>query len=240
MEKGFIMVFDSLLEQKRIHQALNQARLMLEESLIHQSLQVMKAYDAFACELLNVYVQGEGMIESDVHQVIQAVLFAINKHRLQKRKDAMQTAYIIHPIGVAYLLLSIGHVRDPDMIIAALLHDTVEDTATTYEEITLQFSSRVAEFVREMTDDKSLPKLERKRLQIENAPHKSAGAAQIKLADKLYNLKDLMDKSPVDWSQERVQEYFKWAKHVVDRLPWVNASLKHAVDLVIKERLGET
>lgn len=233
----FSMVFDSLFEQERIRQALTVTRLMLEESLVYQSLQVMKAYDAFACELLKVYAQGEGMIEPDVHQVIQTVLFAIKKHRLQTRKDAEQTAYIIHPIGVAYLLLSIGHVRDPDIIIAALLHDTVEDTETTYEEITRQFSPRVAEFVREMTDDKSLSKQERKRLQIENAPNQSAGAAQIKLADKLYNLKDLMNSAPVDWSQERIQDYFKWAKEVVDRLPWVNASLKQAIDLIIKEKL---
>ncbi len=223
---------------ERIRQAVNEARLLLQESIIHNPLKVIKGYEIFAAKLLSVYVQGEGMIESDIQRILQAALFAIKKHRLQTRQDAELTAYIIHPIGVAQLLLSIGRFRDPDLIIAALLHDTVEDTQTTYEEITQQFGSRVAGFVEEVTDDKSLPKLERKRLQIEDAPDKSAGAAQIKLADKLYNLTDLTIHPPMDWSRERIQDYFKWAGQVVDRLPWVNAPLKQAIDLVMKKKRG--
>ncbi|WP_068471108.1 HD domain-containing protein [Candidatus Protochlamydia phocaeensis] len=162
--------------------------------------------------------------------MIDAIAFAADKHRNQQRKDLNQTPYIIHPIEVADQLLVIGQVRDSDIIIAALLHDTIEDTNTSYQEITQKFGRRVADFVQEVTDDKSLPKEERKRLQIVDAPHKSAGAAQIKLSDKLCNLKDLIRSPPVGWPMERIKAYFEWAEQVIDRLPWVNAALKQAVD----------
>lgn len=196
----------------------------------HQRSEVLKMSETFLDELRAIYNRGEGLIESDLHRIYDAICFAAEKHQFQERKGKGCIPYIIHPIGVAYNLIHIGHVRDPDIIIGALLHDTVEDTGTSFDEIKDSFGSRVEGFVREVTDDKSLPKEERKRLQIVNAPHKSAGATQIKLADKLYNLNDMLKNPPVDWTQERIDQYFVWAKNVVDALPCVNSSLKEAVD----------
>lgn len=199
----------------------------------HDHEKVIAQYDRFVQTLQKIYQAGEGMIQSDVQRILEAVVFAAEAHVQQARKDPQQTPYIIHPIGVAQILLTLGNVRDPDVIIGALLHDTVEDTQVTIELIEQKFGSRAAGFVREVTDDKALPKTRRKELQITHAPHKSAGAAQIKLADKLYNLTDLSRNPPLDWTPERICQYFDWAQRVVDQLPWVNASLKNAVDQLI-------
>jgi len=196
---------------------------------------VAEQYDAFCQTLILAYVSGQGLIHKDVVRILEAVSFAAEKHQFQKRKNEDATPYIIHPIGVAHLLMTIGNVRDPDIIIGALLHDSVEDTQTTFEEIGTKFGRRIEGFVRELTDDKSLSKGERKRLQIEHATGKSAGAAQIKLADKLYNLTDLKNSPPKGWDKDRINAYFRWAKDVVDRLPWVNKPLKDAVDKKLQE-----
>lgn len=203
------------------------------ENLCHSNSNVMDRYDAFASSLIHVYGKGKGFTETDIYEIGYALLFAAKKHENQTRKDPQATPYIIHPMGVAQQLIEIGKVRDKDIIMAALLHDTVEDTNTTFEEIASQFGIRVEGFVREVTDDKSLPKEERKRRQVVNAGHKSGAAAMIKLSDKLYNLNDLMINPPSSWPKERVDNYFRWAEEVVNSLPWVNSKLKKAVDDMI-------
>jgi guanosine-3',5'-bis(diphosphate) 3'-pyrophosphohydrolase len=172
-------------------------------------------------------------LEHEVAQILGAMVFAAEKHKDQTRKDPERTPYIIHPIGVARHLFNTGNVRDPNILIGALLHDTVEDTQTTFEEIRVRFGATVEGYIREVTDDKSLLKEERKRLQIVNAHHKSPGAAQIKLGDKFYNLSDLMRNPPADWPRERIDGYFDWAKQVVDGLPPANPAMKEAVDGLI-------
>lgn len=132
-----------------------------------------------------------------------------------------------------------GNIHDPVVIIAALLHDTVEDTDTTFEEIETQFGTEVCNIVKELTDDKSLPKVERKRLQIENAPKCSHKAKLIKLADKLYNLRDLQKAIPVGWSKDRVKEYFKWAKAVVDGCRRTNFNLERELDLIFAKKVSQ-
>ncbi len=194
----------------------------------HENVDVLKTYDAFAAEL-----EKSNFSEADMNRILQAVDFAAKKHASQTRKNPEHTPYIIHPIGVANNLLTIGGVRDPDVIIGAILHDTVEDTDTTFEEINQAFGEKVTGYVREVTDDKSLPAMERKRLQIVNASHKSEGAALIKLGDKLYNLRDLSKATPVGWTTQRVDTYFLWAAKVVHNLPDVNPPLKQAIDNVI-------
>ncbi|MDP1835296.1 MAG: HD domain-containing protein [Chlamydiales bacterium] len=194
---------------------------------------VLAQFSTFSTTLKQAYVSGEGLIHKDVHKILDSLSFAAQKHHFQKRKDPENLPYIIHPIGVADHLMAIGGVRDTDVIVAALLHDTVEDTDTTFDEIEKLFGSRVSGFVREVTDDKTLAKQQRKALQFQHAPEKTAGAAQIKLADKLNNLTDMAKGPPVDWEPERVDEYFRWAPNVVNRLPWVNAPLKQAVDDVV-------
>jgi guanosine-3',5'-bis(diphosphate) 3'-pyrophosphohydrolase len=151
--------------------------------------------------------------------IIRAARFAAYKHRRQRRKDAEASPYINHPIGLADVLVSIGRVSDPVTLAAALLHDTIEDTETTYEELRIEFGRRVADVVQEVTDDKSLPKQRRKRLQVEHAPHLSRRAVLVKLADKICNLRDMVDSPPAGWNLRRRRRYFDWAKQVVEGLP---------------------
>ena len=148
--------------------------------------------------------------------IISATNFAAIKHKSQTRKDPEKTPYINHPIGVAYQIVNIGKVYDVATIQAAILHDTVEDTDCTLEEIERYFGKEVRDLVDEVSDDKNLEKMERKRLQIVNAPKKSYKAKLVKLSDKLYNLRDLERTKPEGWSDERRKEYFIWAQKVVD------------------------
>ena len=174
---------------------------------------------------------------SDILRVVKATDFAAKKHRDQRRLDAEKTPYINHPVGVACILTEEAGVTDSDVLIGALLHDTVEDTETTLEEIEALFGERVRKIVDQVTDDKSLPKMERKRLQIVNAPGKSKEAKLVKLADKLYNLRDLNRCVPAGWDAERVENYFKWAKQVVDGLRGTNEVLEARLDELFAQRL---
>jgi guanosine-3',5'-bis(diphosphate) 3'-pyrophosphohydrolase len=168
----------------------------------------------------------------DLSHLLGAVNFAASKHRLQRRKDAEASPYVNHPIAVAHLLATKAGVRDLMTLQAAILHDTIEDTETCYEEIAEGFGKEVADIVAEVSDNKSVPKTERKRLQIKNAPKKSQSAALVKLADKTCNLRDILESPPSDWSSARKREYFDWAKGVVDLLPAVNPALKLEFDLL--------
>src|SRR3984893_8409534 len=136
----------------------------------------------------------------DIGLVIRAVEFAAKKHRMQRRKDEDASPYINHPIALMHVLCIDGGITDPAILAAAALHDTIEDTETTGEEIEREFGSAIASIVSEMTDDKSLPKMERKRLQIEHAGHMSREGALVKLADKICNLRDMASSAPANWS----------------------------------------
>jgi len=162
--------------------------------------------------------------------LLKAFRFAADKHRQQRRKDSDKSPYINHPIEVVQLLWDVGGVRDRDVLLAAILHDTVEDTGTLPEEITNLFGEAVTSYVLEVTDDKSLPKEERKRLQIVEAPHKSYGAKLIKLADKACNVRNLVSMPPKDWSLERRQEYLLWGEKVVAGLRGTNPALEDYYD----------
>ncbi|MFM0323263.1 HD domain-containing protein [Caballeronia glebae] len=165
-----------------------------------------------------------------MNQLIRAVAFAADKHRKQRRKDADASPYINHPIALAQVLANEGDIDDEHVLIAAILHDTVEDTDTSHDELVRCFGAQVARIVAEVTDDKSLPKAERKRLQIEHAAHISHGAKLVKLADKICNLRDILAMPPSNWSDERKREYFDWAKRVVDELRGAHAGLEAAFD----------
>jgi guanosine-3',5'-bis(diphosphate) 3'-pyrophosphohydrolase len=158
-----------------------------------------------------------------------AFAFAADKHRGQVRKDAARTPYIEHPLAVAHLLAEAA-IDDLTIVQAALLHDTMEDTQTSRTELEQAFGLEVAGLVAELTDDKSLPKAERKRLQRAHAGHKSPRAAILKVADKTCNLRDLHDAPPHDWPLSRKQEYFDWARAVVDALPPVPQRLRDLFD----------
>ncbi|XP_051920008.1 guanosine-3',5'-bis(diphosphate) 3'-pyrophosphohydrolase MESH1 isoform X1 [Hippocampus zosterae] len=172
----------------------------------------------------------------DAVMLLETVNFAAEKHRNQRRKDIEQTPYINHPIGVARILSHEAGVTDIVVLQAALLHDTLEDTDTKPEELETKFGQIVARIVQEVTDDKSLPKQERKRLQVEHAPHCSHQAKLVKLADKLYNLRDLNRCTPVGWTPERVQQYFVWACDVVKGLKGTNSALEEKLEKLFRQR----
>jgi GTP diphosphokinase / guanosine-3',5'-bis(diphosphate) 3'-diphosphatase len=168
--------------------------------------------------------------------LLAALEFAAHKHRNQRRKDVDASPYINHPIALAHLLVAEGGVSDTLTLVAALLHDTVEDTDTTYDEIRQRFGKTVADVVLEVTDDTSLQKSRRKQLQIEHAPHLSKRAALVKLADKTINLRDLAEHPPAGWPVRRKRQYFDWARAVVDGLPPVSRKLRQAFDLAHARR----
>jgi (p)ppGpp synthase/HD superfamily hydrolase len=170
-----------------------------------------------------------------VAAILKAVHFAANKHRNQRRKDVEASPYINHPIEVAELLSRVGGVSDIVVLQGAILHDTIEDTKTTGEELEEAFGSDVRRVVEEVTDDKRLPKAERKQLQIEHAPHLSERARQIKLADKISNVRGVTQTPPADWSQARRQEYLDWTEQVVTGLRGCNLSLENLYDEVLQE-----
>jgi len=169
----------------------------------------------------------------DTILLLWALVFAANKHQAQRRKDQNQSAYITHPIHVAYLLSQAG-VTDNKALVGALLHDTVEDTDTNYTEIGKSFGLSVANIVAEVSDDKSLDKVQRKKLQIEHAKHASQEAKLIKLGDKLSNLSDLLANPPKKWSPIEIKGYAIWAYHVVAQLRGTNEQLEAQLDEVFK------
>lgn len=159
--------------------------------------------------------------------ILRAIDFAARKHRNQRRKDEGAAPYINHPISVSLWLAEIGGVTDPEVLGAAILHDTLEDTNTSREELEASFGTRIRKLVEEVTDDKSLPKAERKRLQIEHAHHLSSDAVLIKLGDKISNLLDVTHSPPTKWSVQRRREYIDWAEAVVRNCPKVNSALEN-------------
>ncbi|HZF37631.1 MAG TPA: HD domain-containing protein [Blastocatellia bacterium] len=164
--------------------------------------------------------------QNTVTTILKALRFASIKHRDQRRKDAEVSPYINHPIEVAELLARVGRVTDLVILQGAILHDTIEDTKTTPEELEAAFGPEVRRVVEEVTDDKRLPKAERKRLQIEHAPHLSECAKQIKIADKISNVQAVIKTPPTDWPLERRHEYLDWTENVVAGLRGCNQSLE--------------
>lgn len=161
---------------------------------------------------------------------VAAVAFAAEKHRHQRRKDAEASPYINHPLALAQVLASIGGIRELDVLCAAVLHDTLEDTETTVAELIQHFGAEIAAIVQEVTDDKSLSKAKRKQLQIEHAAHASRQAQLVKLADKICNVQDILGAPPADWSSTRRIEYLQWSKAVVDQVRGVNPALESTFD----------
>jgi guanosine-3',5'-bis(diphosphate) 3'-pyrophosphohydrolase len=167
--------------------------------------------------------------------VLRAAAFAAEKHRNQRRKDEEASPYINHPIQLAYILVQ-ADIEDPIVLAAALLHDTLEDTNATRDEIEIVFGYEVANIVAECSDDKSLSKLERKQAQIDHAATISHKAKLVKLADKIANVSDINDAPPVGWSLERKREYYDWAKRVVDRMRGTHAVLEARFDAEFAKR----
>ena len=169
-------------------------------------------------------------------RVIKAAYFAAEKHKTQRRKDTEKTPYINHPLALANVLAVECGVDDVEVICGALLHDTIEDTDTTEEELLEAFGEQITRIVLEVTDDKTLDWVARKEAQVRHAPHTSDQAKLIKLADKISNLRDIVASPPSDWSVERKREYFDWAAKVVDGVRGVHPELEALFDKIYSKR----
>ena len=165
--------------------------------------------------------------------LLTALQFASAKHRNQRRKDAERSPYINHPIAVAHLLATTGQVSDIATLMAAVLHDTIEDTETTPEELEAQFGAEVCRLVEEVTDDKGLEKQVRKQLQIEHAPGLSRGAKIIKISDLSCNLADIIENPPATWAKERRSDYLNWTERVIAGCRGVNDALERHYDQLL-------
>jgi guanosine-3',5'-bis(diphosphate) 3'-pyrophosphohydrolase len=162
--------------------------------------------------------------------ILRAVAFAAHKHRDQRRKNKDASPYINHPIALAKVLWEEGAVRDPLVIATALLHDTLEDTETSWQELRGEFGDEVADLVAEVTDVHWLKSDVRKRLQVSRAAHSTDRAKLVKLADKICNLRDMAAHPPQGWSLERRRKYFDWATEVIDQLRGVHPELERRFD----------
>ena len=176
-----------------------------------------------------------------IARVIDAIAFAAHAHRGQRRKDADATPYINHPVALVRILAVEAGIDDPDILCAAALHDYLEDCCggdgqpgldKGREQLRACFGDAVLAYVEALTDDKTLSKAERKRLQVERAAHASHGARLVKLADKIANLRDLIEFPPADWPAYRRREYFDWTAEVVDSLRGTHARLEELFDSV--------
>ena len=168
-------------------------------------------------------------------RLLGAISFAAEKHRYQRRKDSDATPYINHLIAVAMVLAVEGDVTDEELLLAAILHDTVEDTDTSFAELETRFGPAVAGLVREVTDDKTLKKEQRKQSQVDHAPSASDRAKQLKIADKICNIRDIMHHPPLHWELARRQEYLLWSSRVVTGCRGVNPRLDRAYDETVEE-----
>ncbi len=176
-----------------------------------------------------------------MRQCLRAATFAAFKHRDQRRKDQSASPYINHPLAVANVLANeVEGIADDVAITAALLHDTLEDTTTSRQEIEQMFGSDVLQVVLEVTDDKTMAKADRKRLQVTHAASLSPSAKLVKLADKICNLRDMANSPPHNWPLDRRVEYFDWCKEVVDQLRGIHPGLESLFDCAYAMRPGQS
>ena len=172
------------------------------------------------------------MNDGDLAVLLAALGFAAEKHRHQRRKDEQASPYINHPIAVAETLVKIGGITDTATIVAAILHDTIEDTETTEQELVGRFGVRVATIVGEVSDDQNLSYDERKRRQVDHAGELSEAARLVKLGDKICNVSDITLTPPATWSGARKTEYVRWAREVVAQIRGTNAALESHFDSI--------
>jgi guanosine-3',5'-bis(diphosphate) 3'-pyrophosphohydrolase len=182
-----------------------------------------------------VNTEEQNISAGTVRRILGAARFAAERHAGQKRKGLAGEPYINHLIEVAVLIAASSEELDANLVMAGLLHDTIEDVGVTAKELEQRFGSDVAGLVVEATDDKSLPKETRKALQVKNAPHKSPRAQTLKLADKISNLRAMLASPPADWGPQRKCEYCEWARQVVSGFTRPNSFLKAEFDKTYAE-----
>jgi (p)ppGpp synthase/HD superfamily hydrolase len=170
-----------------------------------------------------------------IDNLLKAIEFASRKHSTQRRKDAEASPYINHPIAVAHLLAGTARITDVETLMAAVLHDAIEDTNTTPDELEENFGRTVRMVVEEVTDDKTLDQAARKESQVRRAPFLSPRAKAIKIADKIANVRDVTDSPPAKWSVARRVEYLDWTERVVGGCRGTNEPLEKLYDEVLEQ-----
>lgn len=172
-------------------------------------------------------------MHADIRILTNAFKFSANKHKKQRRKGILEIPYVNHPIDVANLLANVIDTDDYILLVSAVLHDTIEDTDTTFEELELTFGSDIANIVFEVSDNMSLPKSERKRLQIEKASGLSNRAKMIKIADKICNIQDMLN-TRYHWTIRQKLKYISWSEKVVEQCKGLNENLDEQFDIILK------
>jgi (p)ppGpp synthase/HD superfamily hydrolase len=173
--------------------------------------------------------------QTDLQQFLRAAAFAARKHRHQRRKDAEASPYINHALEVASILAGEGGVTDPLTLVAAVLHDTLEDTETTPEELAAAFDPAIRDLVQELTDDKRLPKAERKARQAAVAPQLSGRAKLIRIADKIANVRDVTHHPPAHWDLGRRRDYLAWSEAVLAGCRGLSPALEACFEETVRE-----
>ena len=164
--------------------------------------------------------------------ILKALNFAREKHEGQFRKDEFQRPYIVHPVGVYGLLFNAG-IENEDVLCAALLHDTIEDTNTTFDELAIEFNIEVAGLVGEVTNNPAISKAKQKLMQLEDAPYMTNGARLVRFADKINNLNDIAEFPPVGWDKAKKDRYVEFCKELIPLLnidnEYLNKKFKEAI-----------
>jgi uncharacterized protein (UPF0147 family) len=169
-------------------------------------------------------------LNADLRRLTKALLFAAEAHRNQRRKGAAQEPYLNHLVEVLDLLVQATDGTDTDMLIAAILHDVVEDTSASYEDVAKKFGERVAGIVRENSDDMTLPKAERRRARIAAMPLKSREARLVKMADVISNLRAIAVSPPAGWSADRKLGYLEGCRQLIDAGRGTDAAIERTFD----------
>jgi len=172
---------------------------------------------------------------TDLQQFLRAAAFAARKHQHQRRKDAQASPYINHPLEVAAILAGEGGVTDALTLVGAVLHDTLEDTETTPEELVAAFGPAIRDLVQEVTDDKQLLKAERKARQATTAAHLSDRAKLIRIADKIANVRDVTHHPPAHWDLKRRLDYLDWTEAVVAGCRGLSPGLEACYEQTLRE-----
>ena len=168
-----------------------------------------------------------------IRLVSEAAELAARRHNGQTRKGRGEEPYINHLAEVANMLSAVTNGEDAELVAAGWLHDTIEDSETTHDELAQRFGLRVAGLVQECTDDMSLPKHERRRRQVADAPKKSDSAKLIKIADKISNIRARIFADPSAAQRAELADYLAWAEQVVANLRGGNARLDALFDEVV-------
>ncbi|MDJ0951930.1 MAG: HD domain-containing protein [Alphaproteobacteria bacterium] len=171
----------------------------------------------------------------DFTRLTRALSFAAEAHANQRRKGAAQEPYLNHLVEVLDLVAQATGGDDVDLLIASLLHDVVEDTSVTEDELTEAFGARVAEIVQANSDDMSLPKDQRRRKRIADMPHKSPDARIVKTADVISNIRAIVTSPPAGWTADRKLGYLEGCRQLIDAGRGANAALERVFDQTVAD-----